>query len=369
MRGIADGVHINIYAVQRLSFNGDAIVLPFDMAAHLLEGIDEGDISLECVFVESGDSDGSGGDSGGGEEVAGGGGIRFDVVLSGLKWNRVDDELGEVIWGVEVGTEVSHHLEGHLDIGFGDEFADDCQLYGRGAGWCGHEESAEELATDTSLDGGGATAEGMLSAMNCEWWAPGSGSIAGDICAELLKGINEVCDGALSHSFDAIESVSAVPEGTECGEEADAGSAVFEPEFSGVGRDVSGESFDGAVAVGNVLLDIKAESAETFDHHPCILAVEDAGECGGAICEGGEYESAVGDAFGAWWADGTAEGVIDWRDGDLLHVKVRKQKRPGDPFGGEPGRVRERLSEISIIRLLWRRSSSSCGGVVCRLFR
>jgi hypothetical protein len=121
--------------------------------------------------------------------------------------------------------------------------------------------------------------------------------LAGDVGTELLESIDEVCDGALAHAFDSIEQVAAVTEGAEGSQKADAGAAVFEPKFGRLGGNVSGETVDGTGAVLEVLLDDESESPEAFNHDSGVLAVKNAGEAGGTVCEGSEQESAVGDAF------------------------------------------------------------------------
>jgi hypothetical protein len=72
---------------------------------------------------------------------------------------------------MEIGAEVVHHAESHPDVGFGDKFADDAEVNGIWAGRGGHQQAAEELAADISLDGCGSAAEGASRAVDSEGWA------------------------------------------------------------------------------------------------------------------------------------------------------------------------------------------------------
>ncbi len=296
--------------------DGNAIGLPVHVAAHLFERIDEGDVALQGFPVQTGDRDAAGGDCGCGEKVAGGGRIGFDVVVSGLQRLRGDVEGGQVGGGGDDSAEVAEHLQGHGDVGLGDEFSGHMECDGFGAGRGGHQQAAEELAADVAVDGRGAATESSGGAVDGDGWAEAGGRFKGDAGAELSEGVDEVADGALAHAFDAIESIVAESECADGREKADAGAAVFEPEVSGGGGNVAGLSDDGAAAFGEILFDGEAQPSEAFDHYASVLAVEHAGEERGAAGKCSKDECAIGDAFGTGWPDRTAEWMLDGSDGD-----------------------------------------------------
>jgi len=277
--------------------NGDAIGLPDNFAAHAFERIDESHVALKRVAMQAGDGDAAACDCRRGKEVAGGRRVGFDVVMASLKWLRRDVEFGEIGGGGDDCAEVSEHLNGHLDVWLGNEFARDGQLYGFGAGGSGHQQTAEELAADVTVDRRGATAESFGGSIDADRRAGAVGVFEGDISAELSECLHEVADGALPHAIDAIEAIVTTSESTDGGQEADAGAAVFQPEVGSVGGNVACLPDDGAAATGDILIDGESEPAKAFDHHAGILAVEYAGEECGATGECSEDESAIGDAF------------------------------------------------------------------------
>jgi hypothetical protein len=81
---------------------------------------------------------------------------------------------------VMTAAEIAEHLDGHLHIRLGDEFAGDGQLYSLGAGWCGHQQTAEELAADVAVDRRGASVESSGGSIDADRRAGAVGVFEGD---------------------------------------------------------------------------------------------------------------------------------------------------------------------------------------------
>ena len=90
---IADRIHIDINAMQRLSSHGDAICAPGDFAAHLFQSRRESHVALQRVFGQAGDRDGTACHRCSSEEITGGRSVRFYIVNARLVWFRADMKL------------------------------------------------------------------------------------------------------------------------------------------------------------------------------------------------------------------------------------------------------------------------------------
>jgi len=224
---VGDVVHVEVEAAELAvgrGGDGDSARLPFDFGAHLGQDIGEGDIALEAGFGEAGDGDGGAGDDGGGgEEVAGVGGVGFDGVR--VVWGAIDARrdldgprrcLAALVVDLGVDAELLHHAEGHDDVGFAGDRAQEADGDGVLGVGSGHEDGGDvlgafgvgELAApspyDLSVVDDGVGGKG-----------PGDGSSLGGCQRRrtLEAGRTSWSMGRLAHSRDAVEDVGAGAEG------------------------------------------------------------------------------------------------------------------------------------------------------------
>ena len=93
---IADGVHIDVDAVQWFSGHGDLRVAVDDLAAHLPQAIAKGHVALKAIAGQALDGYTAAGDGCGGEEITGRRGIGFDGVgaaVIGLRCRHAEGRI------------------------------------------------------------------------------------------------------------------------------------------------------------------------------------------------------------------------------------------------------------------------------------
>ena len=204
-------------------------------------------------------------------------------------------------------------------------------MYGLGTGRCSHEQTAEKLAADVTVDRRVASAESFDGSIDADWRTGAVGEFEGDAGTELSEGLHEIADGTLPHAFDPVEAIATASESTHGSEESDTGAAVFQPEVRSVSRNVACLPDDAAAAKWDILIDGEAEPSEAFNHHAGILAVEHTCEECGATGECSKDEGAIGDAFGTGWSQRSVKRMGDGCDFNRGHGGIRQQRRPGGP--------------------------------------
>ena len=192
-------------------------------------------------------------------EVRGGCPVSFDV-----------EGTGRVLTGMEVVgfvfkerrvAEVVHELEGHLDVGGGNDGGGDGDGKSALDEWGDKEEGGDELAAGGSLDVDGAA---VKFASPDEEREVAFVVHVGDVSAQLAKGIDEGGDGALAEAGGAGEKVFAGEDGEVGGEETGGGAGVADVDAAGVAEEgvlhgpgvvAVGEVVEGDVATGEGVYD------------------------------------------------------------------------------------------------------------------
>ncbi len=157
-----------------------------------------------------------------GEEVAGGRGVGLDGVRRGRDSARVDVEAAELAV-VDRHAEGFHHRQSHGHVRLRDEGALDLDRgHVLGIGQC-HQETAQELARDVSLDEGVAAGETAGLDRHRRAARAQVGTCVG---AQAVERIEQVGDRPLPHPRAAVEVESSRCRGQHGGQKPQAGPRI-----------------------------------------------------------------------------------------------------------------------------------------------